>query len=237
MSAGSPAGADPGLGMRRVLVTGSRSWTDAATIASALAGQWGDGRAVLISGACPTGADRIAEQVWARWGGHIERHSADWRSFGRSAGFRRNAAMVAAGAAVCLAFIQDGSRGACHTAGLAEAAGIPTHRYTQHTADQELIDTRPGGSNHHERAHRAGSLPHHPQATKETPMLGPHPAPTPTEPPLQMVLTCGSADCQHTFEPDPAAFATVNLACPSCGGWTFHAELTEPGTPAPGGGR
>ncbi|HEX2298552.1 MAG TPA: hypothetical protein VHH34_08555 [Pseudonocardiaceae bacterium] len=55
------------------------------------------------------------------------------------------------------------------------------------------------------------------------------------EPPLPLVLTCGSAQCQHTFVPDPLDFATARLACPACGGWTFHAELTEP--PAPGGER
>lgn len=115
---------------KRVLVTGSRTWTDEVTIHDALAAQWGDGTAVLVSGACLRGADRIAEMVWSGWGGRIERHPADWSQHGRQAGFRRNAEMVNGGADVCLAFIRAGSPGASHTAQLAEAAGIPTRRYS-----------------------------------------------------------------------------------------------------------
>ncbi|MGH3795634.1 MAG: hypothetical protein ACRDSP_12160 [Pseudonocardiaceae bacterium] len=68
-------------------------------------------------------------------------------------------------------------------------------------------------------------------------MVGRQLIPPPAEPPLQVVLTCGNADCQHTFEPDLHDFATAQLACPRCGGWAFRAELAEPTTPALGGDR
>ena len=117
-----------------MLVTGSRTWTDETVIADALREQRADGTAVLVSGACPRGADAIAERLWAGWGGPVERHPADWAS-GRDAGMRRNAAMVASGADVCLAFIRDRSPGASHTARLAERAGIPVRRYTHPQED------------------------------------------------------------------------------------------------------
>ncbi len=110
---------------RRVLITGSRTWTDTTTLRDVLAGHWGDGRAVLVSGGCPTGADRLAEQCWTRWGGHIEQHPADWQAHGRAAGYRRNTRMVELGADVCLAFIRDHSPGARHTAHLATRPGTP----------------------------------------------------------------------------------------------------------------
>jgi len=115
----------PAGGPRRILVTGSRTWTDVAPIRAALATVWGDGTAVLVSGACPRGADHIADAIWASWGGRVERHPADWSRYGRAAGYRCNAAMVAAGGTECLAFIHVGSAGASHTTRLAEDAGIP----------------------------------------------------------------------------------------------------------------
>jgi len=113
----------------RLLITGSRDWPDAGVIAGVLAGHYRDG-AVLVSGACPRGADALAEEYWGLLGGKVERHPADWTRYGKRAGLRRNAEMVNAGATLCVAFIKDGSPGASHCAGLARAAGIPMEIYT-----------------------------------------------------------------------------------------------------------
>lgn len=116
----------------RILVTGSRDWTDQGIVHISLAvAVYENVPAVVVHGACPTGADAQAGW-WARRYAHLgiteEAHPADWRINGKRAGFIRNAHMVNLGADLCLAFIRDGSRGASHTAGLAEVAGIPTRR-------------------------------------------------------------------------------------------------------------
>lgn len=122
----------------RVLVTGSRGWDDIATIGAALEQALidaGSRPVLVVHGACPSGADRHADH-YARWlrgkgcGVDVEQHPANWSINGKRAGFIRNQLMVNLGADVCLAFIKDGSRGASHTAALAEAAGIPTRRHT-----------------------------------------------------------------------------------------------------------
>jgi YspA, cpYpsA-related SLOG family len=111
---------------RRILVTGSREWTDKQTIHRALFdhGRWGD---TLVSGSCPTGADRIAEDYWRAFG-PIERHPAKW-SEGKSAGPRRNQEMVDLGADICLAFPLPESRGTRHCMEAANRAGIPVRVY------------------------------------------------------------------------------------------------------------
>jgi hypothetical protein len=115
---------------QRILVTGSRDWDDQGAISMALAAQARQRPlATLVSGACPTGADRLCEDWWKIFGGTIERHPADWSTHGKRAGFVRNWEMVNLGADVCLAFIRGGSKGASMTADLAERAGIATRRF------------------------------------------------------------------------------------------------------------
>jgi hypothetical protein len=115
----------------RVLITGSRTWSDHQPIHDALDEILRDHPdMVLVSGACSWGADAIAERWATLRGATVERHPAEWRKHGRGAGFKRNSEMVTAGAEVCLAFIADASRGATHCANQAEKAGIPVKRWT-----------------------------------------------------------------------------------------------------------
>lgn len=119
----------------RILVTGSREWDNSAVMEPYLQdAYWYASRMgytpVLVHGACPTGADQMADEVWTLGTGlEPERHPADW-SVGKAAGFIRNKQMVDLGAWVCLAFCQAGAgnKGTDHCAGLAEAAGIPVRR-------------------------------------------------------------------------------------------------------------
>jgi hypothetical protein len=111
----------------RILITGSRTWTDNTVIRDALTPHRAPG-AVLVHGNAH-GADRIAAGIWRSWGLPVETHPADWHTHGRAAGMVRNRHMVILGADICLAFIHNHSPGATHCAATANQAGIPTHRH------------------------------------------------------------------------------------------------------------
>jgi hypothetical protein len=116
----------------RILITGSRDWTDADSIKTAISDTWvshGRPPVVTVVHGCARGADTIAGGFARAIGWNVEEHPAAWDTRGRAAGPIRNSEMVNAGADVCLAFIRNGSRGASNCADLAERAGIPTVRF------------------------------------------------------------------------------------------------------------
>jgi hypothetical protein len=134
----------------RILVTGSRSWTDTEAVGGALMECWHDAMQLgadgitVVHGDAP-GADSIAdlwaigyrglgvlrEPVPAAWEdcatdcmpGH-RRNRRDGSGYCPTAGHRRNQLMVDRGAAVCLAFPLSTSAGTWDCARRAEAAGI-----------------------------------------------------------------------------------------------------------------
>lgn len=112
----------------RILITGSRTWTDRDTIRKALldtAERCTDSEPITLIHGTATGADSIAAQLALGFGWLIEAHPADWLRYGKRAGFIRNVEMVATNPDICLAFIHNDSRGASMCADLASKAGVP----------------------------------------------------------------------------------------------------------------
>jgi len=119
----------------RILITGSRDWTDVQTIEAALLQALNDlGDAVLVQGECPYGgADAIAKDFWTGLGRPVEGHPAERTSSGRILGTQRNAKMVSLGADLCLAFPLPSSRGTYNCMRLAREAGIPVRVFRPRT--------------------------------------------------------------------------------------------------------
>ena len=112
-----------GTPISRFIVCGSRTWTNKEAIRDALLlipiG------AVLVHGACPKGADFIADKVWKEMGGKVEAHPADWNTHGTAGGPIRNTKMAKLGADLCLAFRSRGkSNGTDDMIKKARAEGI-----------------------------------------------------------------------------------------------------------------
>jgi hypothetical protein len=115
----------------RVLVTGSRTWTDWASLSTALSDlRVEHGRClVVVHGACSEGADHLAD-LWARsTGTRVQRFPANWIRYGRAAGPIRNAAMVNTRPNLCLAFVRNQSPGTTDCVDRVHAVGIPVRIY------------------------------------------------------------------------------------------------------------
>ena len=112
----------------RVIVCGSRSWSDVAAIWDRLDAL--KRPVIIVHGGCH-GAD-MAARGWVQTliycgvrGVSEIAFLANWQSHGRKAGPLRNQAMADAGADLCIAFWDGSSRGTRDMIRRAEAAGIP----------------------------------------------------------------------------------------------------------------
>jgi hypothetical protein len=102
----------------RVIVTGSRDWTDRGAVYDALNGLYRNaGPFVLVHGACSTGADAMAHDWYVLASQLVavteDRFPAAWEARGRAAGPERNERMVKAGARFLLAFLGPCTREHC----------------------------------------------------------------------------------------------------------------------------
>jgi len=121
----------------RILVTGSRYYTDSATVEAMLRealGTHDPSQVILIHGDAP-GLDRLAAAVAVRLGMTVESRPADWARHGRAAGPIRNREMVALGADMCLAFPLGGSQGTWDCVSVCRQAGIPVRVIGGNQAD------------------------------------------------------------------------------------------------------
>jgi hypothetical protein len=117
----------------RIMVTGSRTWTDRTIIRMELA-RWFSAMPTIVHGDArgargTDGADRIAAEIAVTFGYAVEPHPADW-SLGRSAGMRRNIEMLGSDIDHVVAFNHNNSPGTAHAFTNARVRLIPTTVYT-----------------------------------------------------------------------------------------------------------
>jgi hypothetical protein len=112
-------------GRIKILVGGSRSFTNYALLSAKLDKyiQTEHPDAVILSGACPHGADMLAEK-WAYSHWHtVMRFHADWVAHGKAAGLIRNVEMVKV-ADLAIFFWDGKSPGTKHCIEKAKARGV-----------------------------------------------------------------------------------------------------------------
>jgi YspA, cpYpsA-related SLOG family len=114
----------------KVLVCGSRDWTDATTIRAQINALPPD--AIVIQGDA-RGADKLAKGCAVQRGlfvASVPVESEHWDRHGRGAGHVRNHAMLELGPDRVIAFQRDGSRGTQGTIDEARRRGVPVEVHT-----------------------------------------------------------------------------------------------------------
>jgi hypothetical protein len=113
----------------RVLVCGSRTWTDREIVYNRLGQLEPDGLTIITGGA--RGADQLAHDWATFYGVDHEVYPAEWDIHGRAAGPIRNQQMLDTGIDLVIAFRMPGqSRGTDHMVRIANAAGVATDHVT-----------------------------------------------------------------------------------------------------------
>jgi hypothetical protein len=110
--------------LARVLIYGSRTWTEGDVIREVLSDLPAD--TVIIHGGA-AGADSMAGAIAREFGYMVVVFPADWKTYGRSAGHRRNQQMIDQGKPdEAVGFRSPGeSRGTDNMTSLLVKAGIP----------------------------------------------------------------------------------------------------------------
>jgi hypothetical protein len=110
----------------RVMVTGSRDWTDGETIEWALERYSWEDKLTLVVGTAK-GADLIARDIARRRDWPMEVFHAAWERYGKAAGPLRNLDMLNTKPDIVLAFRLGGeeSRGTTHAVNAARKQGVP----------------------------------------------------------------------------------------------------------------
>lgn len=143
--------------MYKVLVTGSRDWTDWLLLytvlqeleipavitkrrAAGLGGRTIAHEAVTLIHGGAKGADQYAKGEALRLGWEVHEERPDYVTFGHTAPFIRNRAMVMLRPHICIAFIKDHSSGSEHCLELAREAGIETRVYRDPPENEIVFD-------------------------------------------------------------------------------------------------
>lgn len=114
----------------RVLICGSRTFSDRHAIAVVVAAFQNDKDTVIIQGEAP-GADSLAKHFADVYGVAHEDYKAEWKIYGKRAGYLRNVRMLEEGRPdVVWAFVDKTlpeSEGTAMMVDIARKAGVPTY--------------------------------------------------------------------------------------------------------------
>lgn len=109
----------------KIIVAGSRQFTDYELMKEKLNRYLkGLPEPITIVSGTAKGADKLGEQYAAEMGYSVDQYPADWDTYGKSAGYRRNEDMAKI-ADACIVFWDGESRGSKHMIDIAEREGLP----------------------------------------------------------------------------------------------------------------